>query len=64
MEYELPEESAPLIERIRKEQSVLLVPGEMFGLGKGIRFGLGYDIERTMKALALVDEELAEVGRD
>jgi hypothetical protein len=36
----------------------------MFGLGKGIRFGFGYDIERTMKALALVDEVLAEIGRD
>ena len=55
VEYELPEESTALIERIRKEQSVLLVPGDMFGLGKGIRFGYGYDIEHTLKGLARVD---------
>jgi hypothetical protein len=33
----------------------------MFGLKKGIRFGFGYDIERTLTALALVDDVLAEV---
>ena len=32
---------------------MLLVPGDMFGLGKGIRFGFGYDIEKTMKGLEL-----------
>jgi aspartate/methionine/tyrosine aminotransferase len=60
--YDLPISSTKLVERIREQRSVLLVPGDMFGLGKGIRFGFGYDIERTMKALALVDEVLAEVG--
>ena len=39
------------------------LPGDMFGLKKGIRFGFGYDIERTLKALALVDEILAEIPR-
>ena len=58
VEYDLPVESSDLIERIRREQSVLLVPGEMFGLGKGIRFGFGYDIEHTLKGLAKVDEVL------
>ena len=48
-----------LVERIRTEQSVLLVPGEMFGVEKGIRFGFGYDIEHTLKGLARVDETLA-----
>jgi hypothetical protein len=59
--YDLDVESADLVERIRKERSVLLVPGDMFGLGKGMRFGFGFDIEHTMKGLSLVDEVLAEV---
>ena len=61
--YDLPVSSSTLVERIREERSVLLVPGDMFGLKKGIRFGFGYDIERTLKALALVDEVLAEIPR-
>jgi aspartate/methionine/tyrosine aminotransferase len=62
--YDLPISSTKLVERIREQRSVLLVPGDMFGLGKGLRFGFGYDIERTMKSLTLVDEVLAEVGSD
>jgi aspartate/methionine/tyrosine aminotransferase len=60
--YDLPISSTRLVDRIRERRSVLLVPGDMFGLRKGIRFGFGYDIERTMKALTLVDEVLAEVS--
>jgi aspartate/methionine/tyrosine aminotransferase len=56
----LPITSDELVERIRLEQSVLLVSGEMFGLKKGLRFGFGYDIEDTMKGLAKVDEVLAD----
>ena len=37
---------------------MLLVPGDMFGLGKGIRFGFGYDIEHTMKGLAQAEDLL------
>jgi aspartate/methionine/tyrosine aminotransferase len=59
--YDLPIRSPALAERIRTEQSVLLVPGAMFGLKKGIRFGFGYDIEYTMKGLARVDDTLADV---
>ena len=58
---DLPLKSRELVERIRTEQSVLLVPGEMFGGKKGIRFGFGYDIEYTLKGLARVDETLAKV---
>jgi aspartate/methionine/tyrosine aminotransferase len=57
----LPGGTEPLVERVRTEQSVLLVPGEMFGLAQGIRFGFGFDIEHTMKGLARVDEVLAGV---
>jgi aspartate/methionine/tyrosine aminotransferase len=59
--YDLPIGSRRLVDRIRDQVSVLLVPGKMFGLGKGIRFGFGYDIEHTLKGLARVDEVLAEV---
>jgi aspartate/methionine/tyrosine aminotransferase len=64
--YELPIGSAELVERIRVEQSVLLVPGEMFGLdpagdGRGLRFGYGYDIEHTMKGLERADEVLRAI---
>jgi aspartate/methionine/tyrosine aminotransferase len=62
-EYDLPISSTELVERIRVQRSVLLVPGDMFGIDKGIRFGFGYDIERTLKALTLVDEVLAEIQR-
>ena len=60
--YDLPEKSSSLVDRIRREQSVLLVPGDMFGLGKGLRFGTGYDIEHTLKGLARVDESLRGNG--
>jgi aspartate/methionine/tyrosine aminotransferase len=60
--YDLPVPSRELIERIRLEQSVLLVPASMFGLKKGIRFGFGYDIEYTLKGLARVDATLAAVS--
>lgn len=62
VEYDLPVDSKDLVEQVRTEQSVLLVPGEMFGLGKGIRFGFGYDIEHTMKGLAKVDQTLTAVA--
>jgi aspartate/methionine/tyrosine aminotransferase len=60
--YDLPIKSFELTERIRTERSVLLVPGDMFGLKKGLRFGFGYDIDHTLKGLSLVDEVLAEVA--
>jgi hypothetical protein len=59
--YDLPIKSVDLAERIRTRRSVLLVPGDMFGLKKGFRVGFGYDIEHTMKGLSLADEVLAEV---
>ncbi len=62
VKYELPVKSTKLADRIREEQSVLLVPGDVFGLGKGLRFGFGYDIEHTMKGLARVDETLASLA--
>jgi aspartate/methionine/tyrosine aminotransferase len=56
VKYDLPVGSTELLDRVREERSVLLVPGDMFGLGKGIRFGFGYDIEHTMKGLAWAED--------
>jgi len=60
--YDLPIGSTELVDRIRTEGSVLLVPGDMFGIGKGIRFGYGMEIEKTLEGLARVDEVLAKVA--
>ena len=61
-EVDLPIASADLVERIREERSVLLVPGEMFGVANGIRFGFGFDIEHTLKGLLRADETLAAIA--
>jgi aspartate/methionine/tyrosine aminotransferase len=58
MAYELPIGSTELVDRIRMEQSVLVVPGEQFGLGKYLRVGFGSDIEYTLKGLERVGETL------
>lgn len=56
-------DTTELVERIRTDQSVLLVPAEMFGLERGIRFGFGYDIDHTLKGLSRVDELLSSTVR-
>ncbi len=61
VKYDLPIGSTALVDRIRRERSVLLVPGDMFGLGKGIRYGFGYDIEQTIKGLGLAEDLLTGV---
>jgi hypothetical protein len=53
--YNLPIKSTELIERLRMEQSVLLVPGDQFGLSRGIRIGYGYDVGETIKGLDRTD---------
>ncbi len=55
-EYDLPINSTDLIDRLRIEKSVLLVPGDQFGLDKGIRVGFGYDIQKTLKGLVMMEE--------
>ncbi len=60
-EYELPINSTTLIDQLRVERSVLLVPGDQFGLGKGIRVGFGYDIQQTIKGLALMEEMIRKL---
>jgi aspartate/methionine/tyrosine aminotransferase len=56
--YDLPTPATELCDRIRREQSVLLVPGQMFGLGDGFRIGFGFDPEETIKGLERVSPYL------
>jgi aspartate/methionine/tyrosine aminotransferase len=64
--YRLPISSAALFDKLRKERSVLITPGDHFGGGRYIRVGYGYDVDYTLRGLARVDltlEELKEKGR-
>ncbi len=58
VEYSVDVEPRALCECARREQSVLLVPGDMFGLGRGFRIGFGFDLERTLKGLERVSRLL------
>ena len=64
VKYGPPIRSTRLVDRIREEQSVLLVSGDMFGLGKGFRIGFGFDVEQTLKGLERVATVLADLGAD
>ena len=59
--YRLPVASEPLFNRLRREQSVLITPGEHFGIGKYLRFGFGYRIDDTLEGLRRIDPLLAEL---
>jgi aspartate/methionine/tyrosine aminotransferase len=59
IEYDLPVAPGDLADRIRREQSVLLVPGPMFGLGNGFRIGFGFHPEETIKGLDRVSPYLS-----
>jgi len=62
VKYGLPVRSTRLVDKIREDQSVLLVSGDMFGLGKGFRIGFGFDVEQTLKGLERVGAVLTDVA--
>jgi len=53
-----------LVEKIRAEHSVLLVPGEHFGLPNHIRFGYGEELRHFQEALAETERGLKRVFTD
>ena len=66
MKYSLPIASETLMNRLLREQSVLITPGGHFGIGRYMRIGFGYDIEHTRRGLQRIDpliEELKEKRR-
>ncbi len=53
-----------LVEKVRAEHSVLLVPGEHFGLPNHIRFGYGEELHHFQEALAETERGLKRVFAD
>jgi aspartate/methionine/tyrosine aminotransferase len=52
-----------LIDRMRVEKSVLLVPANHFGMNhRGIRTGFGYDLNKTLKGLSRLEELLRNIN--
>ncbi len=62
LQYQFDVNSTVLFERLRDEKSVLLVPGDHFGMDKYLRVGFGGEVEILEKGLQLVSELLAELG--
>lgn len=57
--YNLQINSTELVEKILKEKSVLLVPGDHFELDQHLRFGYGSNQDYLKKALARVTEAIS-----
>jgi len=53
-----------LVERVRAQQSVLLVPGEHFGMPGFLRFGFGNEVEELEAALAETERGLKAAFAD
>ncbi|MFH1574735.1 MAG: aminotransferase class I/II-fold pyridoxal phosphate-dependent enzyme [Acidobacteriota bacterium] len=58
LSYDLPLNSTELIERLLREKSVLVVPGDHFGMDRYLRIGYGPPPEYLREALELVHEVL------
>ena len=63
LKYRLPIASETLMNRLLREQSVLITPGGHFGIGRYIRIGYGYDIEHTRRGLQRIDPLIEELKR-
>ncbi|MCI0433992.1 MAG: aminotransferase class I/II-fold pyridoxal phosphate-dependent enzyme [Gemmatimonadetes bacterium] len=59
--YDLPVNSSELAERLRVDRSVLVVPGDHFGMDGFIRFGFGIPEAALRVALSRVAETVAEL---
>jgi len=61
MKYRLPIASAALVEKLRLERSVLIVPGAQFGMGRYLRIGFGSDADYLRRGLERIDRTLDEL---
>jgi aspartate/methionine/tyrosine aminotransferase len=59
--YDLPIGSVALVDRLRVEKSVLIVPGDLFGTPRHLRFGFGSDPGYLSRGLARIDEMIAAI---
>jgi aspartate/methionine/tyrosine aminotransferase len=62
LKYRLPIGSIKLVDRLRVEQSVLIVAGDQCGLAKHIRIGYGSPVEYTAKGLARIDGLISQLS--
>ncbi len=61
LKYALSMNSTELVERLRKEKSVLLVPGDMFGMDGYVRIGMGPPTDYLLAGLDRFDALLREM---
>jgi aspartate/methionine/tyrosine aminotransferase len=61
LRYQMDMSSTGLITRLRDEKSVLVVPGDHFGMEHYLRIGYGYDQEVLKKGLELFSELLETI---
>ncbi len=61
--YGLDIPSTDLVERLIREKSVLIVPGDHFEMEGHLRFGYGSDRDYLQRALARIDEALKKNGQ-
>ncbi len=61
--YDLPVNSTALIERLLKEKSVLVVPGDHFGMDRYLRIGYGPPPEYLKQGLELMQQVIADYKR-
>lgn len=61
--YDLPVNSTVLIERMLKEKSVLVVPGDHFGMDQYLRIGYGPPPEYLQQGLELMQQVIADYKR-
>ena len=61
--YDLPVNSTALIERLLKEKSVLVVPGDHFGMDQYLRIGYGPPPAYLQQGLELMQQVIADYKR-
>ncbi len=61
VKYDLKINSTELIERLQKEKSVLIVPGDHFGLDHHVRISFGLPVKYLTTALERIHELVAEI---
>ena len=62
VKYHHPINSTDLVTRLRERKSVLIVPGDHFGMDGYLRIGFGERADHLREALARVDDLLTEIG--
>ncbi len=60
--YDAPVNSSELAEKLRAEKSVLVVPGDHFGMDRHLRIGFGLPERELTEALERLGEAFAEVA--